>query len=786
MREKSCVVALLVLMLAVFPLAMVAQKDPAPEGIEAGGYNIQQSIEFGYRFTDITTPSGNGRYATDDPSLFNTFVNLQQGPRLLEQTLSMRSLANTGVLFDNLYINSFGWGGDPNNVARVRVSKNKWYNFSGSFRRDQNYYDYNLLANPMNNPLTGAGTTSAILALPVNFSPHEMAVTRRMADLNLTLLPQSKFSVRMGYSRNRADGPSLTTNHEAGDTLMVQPWNTTYQTWNFGFDMKFIPKTNISFDQFLQYGKQDTDTLLDPSTGLGSFATYPLVTPAGGFTAAELGLIPTASCITATGNVKNTGCSAYLGYDRYQRVRTSTPTSQLSIQSHPSKWFDLTGRFSYSSMDMTNVYNEAFNGLVTRTGEAGWTINGPMKSQIITSSGDFGVTFHLTDKLDLSNTFRFLNERSPSTSNFAENILYFNSGVTASLTGCYTNPSSCYWNNPALDSDFLESYLKQNLKWNTTELTYQFNRVFGARVGYRYGNKVINYNVPSERGFESWDITEHTGLFGVWVRPNTKFRANFELELMSNNGVDVRIAPRNQQHYRFRTNYQPAKELLLSGTVNILENRNSMAEINYRGHNHNYGFTATINPESKVSIDLSYNYNQYMQNSYMCFVDTVTTQEAATGFVAPGTASACPTWSPVAANRYIYTSPNYTWSGANPADRYIYDVFEDTNHSGSFLVRMQPVKRVRANLGYSFTVVDGASPVFNMAVPLGALRYTYHQPLASIAVEMAKNWTFNTYWNYDNYKEGNSAFYSGVNPWGPTEPRYFHDNRYVLSVKYAF
>jgi hypothetical protein len=771
MREKSYVIALLVLLLAVVPLAAVAQSDPAPEGVERGGYNIQQSIEFGYRFTDITTPQANGG---DDPAMFNTFINLHQGPRLLEQTLSMRSIANTGVLFDNLYISSFGWGGDPNNVARVRVSKNKWYNFNGSFRRDQNFFDYNLLGNPMNNPLT-----SGILALPVNFSPHSFAVTRRMADTNLTLLPQSKFSVRMGYSRNRANGPSLITNHEAGDTLMVQPWNTTYQTWNVGFDMKFIPKTNISFDQFLQYGKNDTDQFLDPSTGLGSFATYPFANPVsvGNFSAVEFGLIPSSTCVAANGYAVVTNCSGYMNYTRLQRIRTKTPTSQLSIQSRPSDKLEFTGRFSYSSMDMTNAYSEVFNGLVTRTREKSWTITGPQKSQIITGSGDFGVTIHLTDKLSLSNTFRFLNERAPSTSDFTESILAINPKTGTNPRYAFSDcinpatgalilgslPGQCAWTT---DGELLGSYLNQNYKYDTTELEYRFSKAVGARIGYRLGTKVIGY--LTERGLENWDITEHTGLFGLWLRPSTKFHANAELELVSNDGVDTRIVPRQQQHYRFRASYTPVRTFTLSGTANLLESRNNATEINFKGHNRNLGFTASYNPNSKFGFDASYNYGNYVQNAWMCFVDNPTT-----GFTLPAGTGTCPT------NGYLFSTADFAWSGANPTtNKYIYSTFEDINHYGSFTVRFQPVKRVTMNLGYGITKVDGSTQQLTQAVPLGPLNYTFHQPLAALSIELAKGWAFNTYYNYDQYNEGSFT--------GPTAPRYFHDNRTTLAMRYSF
>ena len=68
-----------VLLLLAAKCCSAQQRDP--EGIEQGNYNVKQSVEFGYRFTDVT-----GSQAT-----YDTFVNLQQGPRLLDFTTEMRS-----------------------------------------------------------------------------------------------------------------------------------------------------------------------------------------------------------------------------------------------------------------------------------------------------------------------------------------------------------------------------------------------------------------------------------------------------------------------------------------------------------------------------------------------------------------------------------------------------------------------------------------------------------------------------------------------------------------------
>ena len=56
------------------------------QGVDSGNYNIQQTIEFGYRADWI-----NGNNET-----YDTFVNLGQGVRLFDYTLEMRSSDHRG------------------------------------------------------------------------------------------------------------------------------------------------------------------------------------------------------------------------------------------------------------------------------------------------------------------------------------------------------------------------------------------------------------------------------------------------------------------------------------------------------------------------------------------------------------------------------------------------------------------------------------------------------------------------------------------------------------------
>jgi len=312
-----------ILVLAAMAVAVAAQDKPAAPaitdpyaGLDWGNYNVHQSFEFGYRATSIV---GNG-------ALYNTFVNLNPGPRLFAQSLDMQSLDHHGVLFDNLSLSSFGYGGDPNDVTRLRIYKNKLYNFSGLFRRDRNIWNYNLLANPLN-------PTTSVPYVPVTSSLHAFNTSRRMTDLNLTLFPQSRVRVRLGYSRNVSDGPSLSTYHGADDTVLFQDWKTTLNSYRVGFDFKVLPRTSFSYDQFLHYYKGDT-SWKDNNFGFSLATGQPI----------DIGVVfntvAGTPCAAPLTNIA--ACSYYTSYTRSAPIRNSYPTEQLAFQSNYFKNVDFS------------------------------------------------------------------------------------------------------------------------------------------------------------------------------------------------------------------------------------------------------------------------------------------------------------------------------------------------------------------------------------------------------------------------------------------------------------
>ena len=714
-----------------------------PDGIVRGGYLVHSSIELGYRSVGVVGSN----------DMYDTLSNLQTGPRFLDQTLSMQSLDHQGLLFDDLYLSSSGWGGDPNNATRLRADKSKWYNLQSSFRRDQSFSDFDLLVNPLNPP-------TSTPSIPALNSAHAFDTTRRMTDVDLTLLPQSRVGFRLGYSHNNMTGPSYSSVHEGTDALLLQPWNTTMNSYRIGVDWRVLPRTVLSYDQFLDYFKGDTDTQLVP------FA--PALLPGGG--SVELGLsidtankepcavIPPATSLVTAGTLTNVACSAYFNYARNQRIRTSTPTERFGLRSNYFQRVDLVASFAYSSAVSSTPLDESFNGLISRTATRAFTGTGTADANRISDTFDLGVTVHLNQHLRLIDKFYFWAYRIPENGNFTE--VDSDCPVTTPPTPCtLLTPLSA--TAPTTTNTLTQASFNQTWYRDETDLAWDISKKMGARIGFRYGDQIFNHFNDFLPGDEDhFAIHGYTELLGFWARPSHTLRLNFDLQHTNYDNVIVRMAPRKETQYRAQTTYTPRPWAILGASINILQDANADSMTQYVGHNQNYGFTASLTPRARLSVDLAYNYNDVIQNALICFNDTPPTG-VTLPFVngANGTTSFCAVNDP--GNPLLATSYY-------------------TNHTtfGMATVRFNPEKRLTANVGFSITNVDGSVPQFNILQPLGTLQYNYIQPVAGLSVDLGHKLAWNTGWNYYQYNEGSFV--------GPTAPRYFHANSLTESLRYAF
>lgn len=713
----------------------------SPDGLESGGYRVHQSIEVGYRVSDTIGSN----------AMYETLVDQHSGPRVLEQSLSMQSIEHEGVLFDNFFVRSFGWGGDADNGLRVRLDKTRWYDFRGNFRRDQNHFDYNLLANPLN-PATSSP------ALPVAFSPHAFATTRRMTDLDLALLPQSAISFRLGYSHNNMAGDSFSSVHEGTDALLYQPWNTTVNSYRMGADLKFVPGTIISFDQLLDYYKGDNYWTLAP--------LVPALLPGGG--SVELGLpfdtarntpcAPPAGLplINADGTLTNLACGGYFSYNRTDRVRTSTPTERLSMHGSYFDRLELNASYSYSSSDTNAPLDEFFNGLLSRTRTRQFTVTGPGRALRISNVADLGASLRLSRHLRLVDTFRFWAYRIPQSFTSTETDWVIpGSGSCAPPACSLLVPLTGTTQKVTVAPD--AHSINQDWKRNEMDLVWDASKRFGGRIGFRYGTRLSDHILDFTTGNEDRiEVNEYTPVVGVWVKPAPNMRFSFDGERTSNNQTLVRIGARQEGRYRVQANFTPKPWALLGGAVNLWESSNGDALTDYQGHNRNYGLTASLLPEGRIGIEFAYNFNDYRQSAFICFNDSDAT------LAVVKSAGNCN------ANGYKDTANPLLTDG----------IYTNSTHYGMGSITVRPTRRLTVQTGYSLSSVGGYTPQFNSLQPFGSLQYNYHQPLANLAVDLGHNLEAKAGWNYYEYGEKSIV--------GPTDARYFHANNATMGLRWAF
>jgi len=796
---------LIALLWLLFPLGLTVQAQQLgidtttvteQPGSETGNYHTNASVELGVQITGVNGSS----------SMYDTLVNLQTGPRILEQSLNMRSLNHEGMIFDRLNMYSFGYGGNPNQVTRLSLSKDKWYDFGFMYRYDQNVWDYNVLANPLNpvNPVQ-----------IVTNSPHYMETRRNMQNYDLTLFPVSRFRVRLGFDWIGNQGPSYSSVHEGTDALLAQNFRVSSATYRFGADYRLFKKTTISYDQSFvtfknntswqdqnQYWSLSNGSLVDIGLPYNPGASQPCAKP-------------------FVGIYYNPTCVGYYSYLRSSPVRSFFPTEKVSMQSHDIQKLDLTASFAYSGgYSEVNNFNELFDGLITRTNERQISDSGPSKVNRVLTDGELGATYQFTPKLSLSDTFRWWNSRAPGFWDSQSNSCFPN-GSTSLLSGIGSfnspgvSPQIClggsgvpvHSSGSPADLTLVQYYRYQflNFKFNTTTLNYNFNKRVGGYLGFRYANRQdhsndnadvtdqsISYyypNNPNRGGActqqladgtcvivssfanseDVYQVNNYSGLFGVWVRPLDSLRVNGDIEVMSAGGLNgvlfTRIEPRNQQLYKVRGRYTPRPWLIVSGSLNWQENRNYGPDIDGSimadnlGHNRYFGFDVSLTPKGMLTFDVGYNYNNVFSATNVCLNLGTKSTAADPCFADSGGSNTFGNW------RY-----------------------QNTVNTTYFNLILRPRPWIALAGGFNLVDSSGQDPIYlpvtntftvaNVLQPAGSLDSLYWRPTGSVAIAFKKNWEAKGAYGYYDYNERGFS--------GPIPPRDFHANVGTVSMKYVF
>ncbi len=723
------------------------------------GYETHFAVEFG----------GRSLTSTGNSDVYATFVNLQPGVRLFDQSVELHSINHDGLLFDDFTESSFGIGGDPNELVQLRASKHRWYEFSGSWRRDINFWDYNLLGNPLNPP--------SVFPFVVNVSPALLDLSRKMLDLNLTLFPQSTIQLVMGYSRYSNAGPSFTTIHEGTEAELFQPWNDISDSYHLGIFWHPAERTRINYDQFYTHDRSS------PSAYLNSFP-YQL---ANGM-AVNLG-ISSAPCSGSTfvGPYVSPTCNLFTGYSDTAPYYTNIPTEQLAFETNYLRRLHLTGRVSYTGAQ-THLPSSAeiYNGFTSRDHTVQSVQTGSGSVEEITTSADLGVTYDVTEGLSVNDQFRWYDYRIPSGAAFLMNSLFATNALalanTFSPASCpppYTSPACPQHvaaSGPDITNTFYSMFQAQNQKRNTFTMDYDLSAKVTVYAGYRFERQdivvdgttttlstyfptlvtragctlVINGVCHSSAvaiSAAAVQINNHAAIAGISARPIQGLRLNGDVEIHYADNVFTNIMPRHMQLYRGKAIYTAGRWLTLTATTRIQNMRDLAYGLGNLQHNRSASISAVFMPSSRFGLDANYTYNNLFTNLNICFVETPVPAFAAT-------TSLCPTG--------FLTGLSY---------------YRDVDHFASASVLAKPVPRISLAAGYSVTSTTGSNLILNPLAPLGPVAINYHLPSASMAIDLAKHLTFKAGWNLYDYLE-KSAPLSIV-------ARNFRANVVSISLRYA-
>jgi hypothetical protein len=813
-KASNCLFA--AALLASFLPPARAQQDENQKGVEQGNYNIKQSIEFGGRFTNI---SGNSQ-------VYNSFVNLQQGPRLLGFTMEMTSLNHHGTLFDRLYFSNFGYGGDPIDFSRLRVSKNQWFNLDAQFRKDQNFWDYSLQANPLNptapfvNGPAGYGPpacTSCVLTM----SPHLFNTRRKLGDYSLVLLPESRIRIRTGYSRNIVQGPVFSSIHEGTEQALFEDYKTTVNTFRIGVDYRAFPRTNISYDQIWNYFKGDTGitdpfgnplfhlsngTPVDLGWSLNAGANQPCGNTFGGLPA-------------GSGNV-NPACSAAFSYFNHGRNRTNTPTEQLSMQSNYWKDLDLSARVSYSSGD-TNVfaYDDSFFGRVSRTNMRNDLFTGPVHGRRVAAAADFGATYHITDKLSLLDSFHFSNWHNPADFLSSECAFFSGSLLTPAnvFSSVATLPLACATpvdgvagtpvhsasSGPDISILNVSKFLKQDEKTNLAEVDYRFSQKFGARIGYRYRSRTIADTTAAGGTFVFFPNFQNTRTtpapFNVDATgapitcPSTNNLADGTCILTVTFPADSGSIPIHEYGGTFGIWARPTTNFRVSFDMDLMSADKSFTRISprqsqdYRVRSR-YKLTDWLNLNGSLRIfeardNVSGTDNLQHDRVYGISAILQPNEKYSLEFGYDYN----DVFSQIIICYVATPAPPGTTSCGTPFLQQL-STYTNQSHYGYFDAAWTPFHRLTARLGANLTGTSGSALFLNPNAVSGPLDSKWLHPYGGLDYKISPQWTGKAYWDFYGYHEDPTA--GAVAGTLATQdafgPRNFRGNLVTLSVRYAF
>ena len=484
------------------------QPNPSPEPeADLGNYNVVSSIEIGLR--GLSVSGSDETYRSD--------LNYKAGVRLFDSSFLLRHKDKKGGAFDELLVNTSGWGSDPTGYTRLNIVKSGLYRFDANIRRSKYFNALTPLANPLSQTV----------------GQHTQNTRHQFGDYDLTLLPDNdRLKFHLGFSRDTRRGPAITTARFGGDEYAVGS-NQEMRANNFraGVDAKLLG-FDLSFLQGARYFKDDTSYFLN---------------------------------FTNQGNNPTNN-------ERIDRLYREIPTNghhfftRFSAHRLIARKLDFTGRFIYQSGASRFTFFEQVTGRLSNGNLAvpeTFTASGEAKRP--SAVGDIGVTFLATSKLRISNTFRFDNFRI----NGSEPLLDVLRQSTIAGVPLPTVTTNSFFSRTTNYRRFM----------NTAEVDYQLSPRYAFHVGYRFTDRHIelfHLDITTSTSTEAdvFDNRTHSFIYGLKARPVKGWTIYFDGERGNADSVFTRLGNNDYTNFRVRNRITPNSKLALNVSLVTKDNTN--------------------------------------------------------------------------------------------------------------------------------------------------------------------------------------------------------------------
>jgi hypothetical protein len=788
------------------PAAANPLPAPAEQMTVPARYSTHQSVDLGGHMAGIT---GSG-------AMYDTLVNIQSGPRILGETFEMHVLpGQTHTLVDSLSAIGTGFGGDPNSFTKLDASKGKIYDFSGVFRRDRQYFDYDLLGNP--NIPAGQSIVIGPVSAPtgsfawpqVQQSTFLFNTVRRMTDTSLTIFPLAQVTYRVGYSQSIFQGPSLSPSgyqFATGDAILQEFQRNSTDDFTGGIDWKPVQGTKLTFEEEIDHYKADSYFTMAPGDFNAQEAdgtkvaldNYDSQTPLKDScdTFAQ-GSNPVFTAPQTAGGlpVISPYCSAVTSYTRTQPTRILYPTEIFRLQSTSIKNVSMNGdlRYTKANMNLPNYY-DSYQGLnetsvkATSTTPAGYygvrslSYVGAASAKRQVVAADFGIvwqamkTFSLSDQVDFSSVHQpgtasitsgvTLKTPTDTASSFGSaSINYPNLITTTAKTGAATFEGS-----PAIGTP-LPGYFGQSFMTNNLTGTWDASSRATFSITYRYGTHTIAQGSPHNTSLAvgsdtngTVTINENGGIFNAALRPTANWNVNGTVEVLYNDNSFTPVGARQTKHYRVHTMYRPKPWATLSGAFNDRERHNNTnnnqsaiaaGDDPYEGPLNHVDHSRVVSLGAVLLPNEHYGLDFNYAYSDVYTATNICYDNGATAKL-PGTASTNSSGAPNVCPG-VYTRGSTT----QLADWFARDFMDAPTQYGSVALTMSPVNKIHSSIGYRVSAVNG-NQFFNDARSVnGSLNSTYQSPFVNLAWTLHPGLIWKAEYNFYGYGEG-----------GPSGPEY--------------